>query len=293
MPSPSDSVGTAGEISHGHLIEPSEPSLDMSDFVDLGHRHTESLFHSFMPMSRSDFMAIDLSVATPEERIQYFRMKTRMVRDRQEPTEARDYFDRIQAAYEESFEKVTPDLLADPTKMNLVICVDPYEDDQLNQLNFKSEEQAKIPGGLGWFDVTGTMNHWIVSRIFNPELAAGLHRNCGGFAILGCLNGERQAAARERTLANAHRITAETAAIVRQQYLLRKGRNFDPEGAEALATFSGPKLTFSEGQAGTAEEFVTPKSIQTAALEIQFTPREIIDNVEQWINHRLANKVSE
>lgn len=293
-----DSLGaaphTAGEEQQRGAFVATELALDAQAFGSPGEEpHTHQENGLYLPMARGEFAATDLSIADADERIRYLRMKVRMVRDRRETPEASTYFDNIERAYEDSFASVTSDVLADPTKMNLIRCVDPYSDKQLDELSFSPEEQIQVPGGLGWLDVTGLMDYWIVPRIFNKELAVGLHRNCGGFAILGALNGERQAVARDRAVENAHRIMAETAATVRKQYLTRRGHKFDPEVAEVLSTFGGPKLTVATGDVGTAEDFVTPKALQGLAVEQAFTPREIVDGVECWIDDRINNKLAE
>lgn len=284
----------------GH-IGPGEYPL-IPDNTASGNRHDHDdplssgavIIPKFMPMTRSEFCATDLSTATPAERAQYLRMKVRILRDRNESEEAKAYFDTIEAAYEASFTEVTPEMLADPKQMNLVRCVDPYTDKQLDELDqFPPEQQRKLPGGLGWFDVTGQMYDWVVPRIFNPELAAGMHRNCGGFAIIGALTGERQAAARQQAEQNAKRITLEVAAVIRQEYLRRKGHNFDPEGAEVLANFGGPRLTFATGEVGTAEGFITPKAPPLLHVEESYTPRELVEGVDGWINERLKTTATE
>lgn len=245
---------------------------------------------SYMPMGIGDFCAVDPDTADAAAWQAYLQMKVRMVRDRRETPEATEYFDKIQTAYEESFAAVTPELLANPSKMNLVRCVDPYTEQQLDDLNFPKGTQISLPSGLAWFDVTGTMHDWIVPRIFNPELAAGMHRNCGGLAIIGALTGERQAMSRDRALTNALRIVAETASIVRQEYVRGQGRSLDPDAARVLATFGGPKLTFPIGSVGSAEAFVTPKALHTTSVDRHFTPREIIRGVESWVDGRLQSK---
>lgn len=247
----------------------------------------------YMPMTIGEFCATDLTIAGPEDRANYYRMKVRMVRDRRETPEARAYFDGIQAAFEESFENVTPELLADPTAMGLIRCVDKYTDRQLEELNFSPDSEIKLPGGLSWFDLTGTMQEWIVPRIFNETLVAGLHRNCGGLAIVGALTGERQVAGRDRATASATRIAAETAALVRQEYFKRKGHELDPVSSRAFASFGGPKLIFPVGSDGTAEAYVTPKAVDLVTVERQFTPRELVNNVEDWINSHLNTQVTE
>jgi hypothetical protein len=248
---------------------------------------------AYMPMTIREFCGTDLSIAGPKDRANYYRMKVRMVRDRREKPEDRLYFDGIQAAFEESFENVTPDMLADPTAMGLVRCVDKYTDKQLEELNFSPESEIKLPGGLSWFDLTGTMQEWIVPRIFNETLVAGLHRNCGGLAIVGALTGERQVAGRDRATASATRIAAETAALVRDDYFRRKGHELDDEASMALASFGGPKLIFPVGSSGTAEAFVTPKAVDLVTVEKRFTPRELVDKVERWIDNHLGAKVTE
>lgn len=296
-------LGTTGgnpsieSVQPGPIHHPGEPGIDPAEFRDLGelgdlHVHEHGA-EPYMPMSRSDFLATDLSVASLAEIVNYRRMKTRIVRDRNESPEAREYYDRIQAAYEESFETITPEMLADPAKMNMVRCVDPYSDNQLDELNFAPDEQVKIPGGLTWFEVTGTMHEWVVPRIFNEQLAAGVHRNCGGLAIIGCLTGERQVVMRNKSIENAMRIVAETAASVQQTYLRSMRSKTDPEVAEVLSTFGGPKLIFPIGQVGTAEDFVTPKAPHLTAIEERFTPREIVNNVENWVDERMRSKAVE
>lgn len=288
MPEPQNSVELDPSIGSSSDIHALEIGFDD------GHGHsTPGITEPYMPLDIGNFCATDLSIATQDERANYYRMKVRMVRDRRETQQARDYFDRIQAAFEKSFETVTPDLLADPSAMNLVRCVDKYSEQQLDELNFSPDAQITLPGGLVWFDLTGTMQEWIVPRIFNDTLAAGLHRNCGGLAIVGALTGERQVAGRDRALQNATRITAETASQVRQEFFKRKGTNLDPEAAKALASFGGPKLIFPVGSNGTAEEFVTPKAVDIVTVEKAFTPRELVNGVENWIHNRLANRVDE
>ncbi len=247
----------------------------------------------YMPMTIGEFCATDLTIAGTEDRANYYRMKVRMVRDRREPPEARAYFDGIQAAFEESFENVTPELLADPTAMGLIRCVDKYTDRQLEELNFSPDSEIKLPGGLSWFDLTGTMQEWIVPRIFNETLVAGLHRNCGGLAIVGALTGERQVAGRDRATASATRIAADTAAIVRQEYFKRKGKELDEESSRALGSFGGPKLIFPVGSDGTAAAYVTPKAVDLATVDQRFTPRELVNNVEDWIHSHLNTQVTE
>jgi hypothetical protein len=247
----------------------------------------------YMPMTIGEFCGTDLSYASQTARADYYRMKVRMVRDRRETPEAREYFDGIQGAFEESFQSVTPELLTDPSSMNLVRCVDPYTDQQLEELNFAPNTEIKLPGGLTWFDLTGTMQEWIVPRIFNETLVAGLHRNCGGLAIVGALTGERQVAGRNRATESAYRIAAETAALVRQEYFKRKGHELDPDASKAFASFGGPKLIFPVGSDGTAEAFVTPKAVDQLTVERQFSPRELVDNVENWIDGHLSSQVSD
>jgi hypothetical protein len=261
----------------------------MSGNESFGHDHAGS---EYMPMTHLEFTGTDPNALPSSDlagRVRYYKTKLRMVRDRNEPEDARAYFDNIQGAYEEALEMITPDTLGDPAKMNSIVCVDPNTYKQLEELPFSEQERAKAPAGLGFFDQLGILDEWIAARIFNPRLAAGLHPNCGGMAILGALTGERQAMMRDRAEANARRTLAETAAQARQQYILRKGHRFDPQGVEALTGFTGPEFTIAMGDGGSAAPFVTPKSHHVRPIEIYFTPSELLDNMDKIIDQRVKD----
>jgi hypothetical protein len=213
-----------------------------------------------------------------------------MIRDRNETPEAEAYFDTIEAAFLTSFEKVTPELLAERTKLNFVKCVDRYADQQLEALNVPESEQTRLPGGLGWFDITGTMADWVVPRVLNEEVVAGMHRNCGGFAIKGALYAGDQAMYRDRAETSAKRMFLEAAAIVGSYYLRKQGRNFDPEVADLVTNWGGPRLITSTDESGTAEPFVTPKAVKQIDVEEHFTPREIIEGVDKIVNDMMSGR---
>src|SRR3954465_2718718 len=79
--------------------------------------------HPYMPMRRGEYRATDLTIAGKVERARAMIMRTRMVRDARETPQAAEYFEGIQEAFLASFEEITPDLLADSTKLNFVKCV--------------------------------------------------------------------------------------------------------------------------------------------------------------------------
>lgn len=276
---------------HQHLA--SEIGLDAATIALPSDLASPRPMLPYLSMSKGEFPGVDWSTSTTEERVRYLMMKVRMVRPDNELPEAVEYFDRIQASYLDSFETVTPETLDNPDRMNLIRCVDPYEDKQLDELRIPQDQQIRVPGGLGWLDVTGLMENWAIPRIFKSELAAGVHRNCGGFAILGALTGERQVMHRNRAVETATRTFAETAAAVRQRYLqIRKGK-VDPEVAEALSNFGGPKLTITTGPRGTAEDFITPKTTSSATVDVYYRPSEIVNHVDAWVDKTLSSSAGE
>jgi|GEM_PF-3408729 len=276
-------TGIEGGLMPGqHGLDP-QRLLQPQDAHDEGHAHLP-----YMPMSREEFCGIDFATASPKDRINYLMMKVRMVRDRNETDEARRYFDGIQAAYEQSFEEVTPDVLADSTRMNLIRCVDPYTDKQLDALNYPPEALQKLPGGLAWFDLTGTMYDWITPRIFNEEIAAGMHRNCGGLAIIGALTGERQVTLRDSAESKAKAAIDAVATAVRNEYLRRRRSRLDLDAADVLPNFGGPRLVFAWGESGTAERFVTPKTPLIANIGESFTSHELVENMDKWIQQKVS-----
>lgn len=264
-------------------IQPGEFALSPTPDTDVCATAPDVL-QAYMPLGRGEFRATDLSVADRIERMKWLVMRTRMVRDRSETPEAREYFDGIQAAFMASFEEVTPDMLADSTQMNFVKCVDKYTHRQLDALNVPEDAQTRLPGGLAWFDMTGLMVDWAVPRVLNPQLVAGMHRNCGGIAIKGGLTGEDQAMHRNRAEENAKRVFLEAAALVSAYYIRKQGRHFDPEVADMLSNWGGPNLIISTGESGTAEPFVTPKSVRPIDIDEHYTPRELIDGVDAVLN---------
>lgn len=273
-------------------LEPGNRELNPETFAEdhSAHNHSHDgaqLLRLYMPMTIGEFTSADFALLEPDDRRDWLRMKVRINRGENEPDDAKSYFNGIEAAFEDSFRVVTPELLADPTKMNIVQCVDPYEDKQLDMLYFSDDQHIKLPAGLAWFDMTGLMYDWISARIFNPELAAGMHRNCGGLAIVGALTGERQETLRTSAEEKAKRIAHEVAAVVRQMYASRKGSRLDPDAANALANFGGPRLTFSTGNVGTAADFITPKTVHIFKIDSLFTTEELNRNVEGWVDRSL------
>lgn len=292
---PSEGLGAGAdspEVSGG-LVLPGELGIDPQ--ISEGLTNTSGS-NDYMPMSVDEFLRFNPSKAKPEDRIRNYRMLTRMVRDRRETPEARKYFDGIEEAFEESFRIVTPELLRDPTKMNLIRCVDPYTKQQLEELSFDPGEEMELPGGLLWFYLTGTLQEWIIPRIFNERLVASLHRDCGGAAIVGALTGERQAALRDRATQNATRIVAETAAYVIKKYFEQphsQDSDVDPNIARIMPTFSGPKLIFPTGSEGTAENLITPIAIGKASIKEQFKTKELVHEANSWASRKLETAVSE
>jgi len=242
----------------------------------------------YMSMGTGEFCAIDPDAADPDTWQNYLRMKVRIIRDRRESDPARQYFDGIQGAFEQSFAEITPEVLANPNKLNLIRCVDKYSERQLDALNFPPEEQQSLPGGLGWFELTGTTSSWIVARIFSERLAAGIHTNCGGFAITGALTAERQASAIDRAMANTQRAAGAIAAVARHEFLRRKGSRVDPDAKAAVATFTGPELILPIGNRGTAQDFITPRGSYVRRIDEQFTPAELERGFDRWVEGHLA-----